>query len=399
MTRLKRRATITSPRLERPAARRGRSTRSVARREFRRIDPGVFLGKIALLAVLLAIFAGGIQARDEKTTRMCSLLLGLPFLILGWDSLTRPGGWAEVATNLLRFTLVPLAVLGSLVLAVPYSPRVLCQVGLGIMLAHGTELAHQALHKTGTGSGRWDPFLGSVLCEATGISFELFRWTHHLHHVNNGTAEDRESFDYSYGLLTSDSRAVRLIGFVWHVSMLAHFATLARRMGLAVSGRLRDRLREEYPVLTDRRALLVEREYRRMAAVLLAILLLCAAFRTAAPIAAWLVPVLVVWGPSHALIELSEHWACDVPNADVFVNTRSIRAGRFAQWLTNHNNAHVGHHSDMLVPLDKIEAYQEELLGSHDLKFLEDSYPAFFAKFFRYLWTGQLAGSEVTRSR
>ena len=73
----------------------------------------------------------------------------------------------------------------------------------------------------------------------------------------------------------------------------------------------------------------------------------------------WFIPFLFSI-PTHALVELPEHFGCNGQTPDVLKNTRSIRAGRFLIWFTNGNNYHAEHHWLPSVPTDKLEEVHRE---------------------------------------
>jgi fatty acid desaturase len=103
----------------------------------------------------------------------------------------------------------------------------------------------------------------------------------------------------------------------------------------------------------------------------------------------WIVPVVIGYGPAHALIELPEHFLCDRPSKNVFENTRSITGSWFSRWLTNANNHHVAHHYDSTVPIGNLAKYETLMLSKYEFRHKEQSYPRFYARVLKYLWTGQ----------
>jgi fatty acid desaturase len=301
-------------------------------RRFRRVEPRRFLGKVLLLLLLLALTGAG-TLRTHGAVR-----LGFQFL-------------------------------------------------LALLLAHATELVHQCLHKTATGFGAWDRVFGILLGLPTLVSYYYYQFWHLWHHRKNGTVEDRESFGYAYNLLKSPSRHVRWLGFLLHLSMALHYRSAARRMCLAVRGRLQGELRREAPGMPGGVARKIQANYRLMAAGLLSSAGVSVLFRSTLLIDLWLIPLLL-WGPIHALIELPEHICCDFPGPDPRKNTRSLQAGWFMCWLTNNNCNHVGHHSDMLVPMDKLVEYERHMLRRGRFKYMEKSYPSFYRRFLWFLWSG-----------
>lgn len=274
------------------------------------------------------------------------------------------------------------------ILFVGYPGKIIFQIGMGLLIAHATELVHQCIHRTATGSVRWDSFLGRLLGLPSGTSFWYYRWFHLWHHRHNGTEQDKESFGYAYQMMVDPAFSKRVVGFIRHLSMVGHYMTTARRMVLAVRGRLAGELILETPEMRAHTARQIQHDYLIMAGSLCAALLLSLLFRTYFVVEVWLIPLLVAWGPSHALIELPEHWGCDRPDPDVFVNTRSIKATRVARWLTNNNCNHVGHHYDMSVPMESLPAFETELALVRPFKYHQESYPRFYLQFLRSLYTG-----------
>jgi fatty acid desaturase len=259
---------------------------------------------------------------------------------------------------------------------------------LALLFAHTTELVHQCLHKTATGFGAWDRVFGVLLGLPTLVSYYYYQFWHLWHHRKNGTVEDRESFGYAYDLLKSPSRRIRWLGFLLHLSMVVHYWSAGRRMCLAVRGRLQGELRREAPGIPGRVARKIQTNYQLMAAGLLSSVAVSALFQTTLLIDLWLIPLLL-WGPVHALIELPEHICCDYPVSDPRKNTRSLQAGWFMRWLTNNNCNHVGHHSDMLVPMGKLVEYERHMFRREKFKYLEKSYPSFYLRFLGSLWSGR----------
>lgn len=357
--------------------------------QFRKVKARTFLLKLAVMATLIAIFSVGVVSTNVTVKQSSAALIALPALLCGGEALIAKGRRFEMLVQF--FTYAMLALL--LLCAAQFSPTLTCQFAIGALLAHGTQLAHQALHKTGVGKAAADTPIGLVLSGLTFASFGYYAWNHLRHHKHNGSEQDRESFAYGYALIESSSRRKRLLGLALHLSMAGHYLVAASRIVLAVRGRLQERLLQDHadmPVATARR---VEREYQYQALVLFIAVAVSVSLRTTILIDLWLAPVLIGWGPAQSLIETTEHWHCDVPNVDVFQNTRSLKAGVFARWYTNFNNCHVGHHHDMSVPIDMLPAYEALLAETENFRHLEESYPTFYRRFFRYVWNGAPAAS------
>lgn len=267
--------------------------------------------------------------------------------------------------------------------------KLVLQILQGALFAHGIELVHQCLHKTGTGSARVDYGMGMVLGWLPGVSFWRYLYWHFYHHAHNGQEDDKESFGYAYQLLQSPSRKMRLLGMFNHLSSISHYMTTFRRMALAVRGTLRSQLREATPEMPERIAYRIQRDYRIMAGILVtgvAITLIC---KTSIVVDLWFMPILIGYSWIHPLIELPEHFGCDRPSGDSLSNTRSIRASWFGRWFTNYNSNHVGHHTYPLIPMHKVPEVESLLLQDRGFKYLEESYPSFYLRFLRYVWSGK----------
>ncbi len=177
-----------------------------------------------------------------------------------------------------------------------------------------------------------------------------------------------------------------------HILMIGHWSTVCSHMFRACSGRLSEVLVAEYPSIPLQVVRKTVSEYRLMAVCTILVTTLSIYYSTSIFIDIWLIPLLAAWAPAHALIELPEHWRCDNPSSAVTSNTRSLRAGRVAAYITNHNDCHAGHHFDGRVPMDKLDLLEAMLHEHIGIKHLEDSYPAFYSRFLAYLWSGRFAG-------
>lgn len=266
------------------------------------------------------------------------------------------------------------------------SVKIASQFLLGLALAHQTELIHELLHQLATGNSKVDRFIGRILGIPVGVSFWFYRYWHLWHHGHVGTEEDQESFGYAYSLLTSRSRFRRLFGLLLHLSMLAHFSSTLRRMGLSAVFALAPRLLAKTPRMPRSTALRIQTDYQLMTAWSTFLVIASCVDSSLIIIDFWLIPLLF-WAPVHALIELPEHFECDNPEEDVCKNTRSIKTTGLLAWFVNGNCYHLGHHYDMLVPISKLGPFEQHIRLEHSLKHEESSYTAFFRRFFTYIWT------------
>jgi fatty acid desaturase len=264
--------------------------------------------------------------------------------------------------------------------------RFLAQVCIAGLLAHGTELVHQCLHKTGTHIASVDRAIGTILGFTTLLSFSHYQYWHFHHHKHNGSEKDRESFGYAYPMMLSKRRLVRVFGAVVHLSMVFYFYQTLQRAILGCTGRLaRSTTSIEFgPPPTVAKT--IQREYAAIGVILLCVIA-TVVFGLTTALNVWLIP-LIVWAPIHALIELPEHFHCDHPHRGERNNTRSIRAGQFMAWFTNGNCFHVGHHENMRVPMHNLRKYEEMLRKDEAFKHEEESYFCFFRRLALYILRG-----------
>lgn len=263
--------------------------------------------------------------------------------------------------------------------------RFALQILLGATFAHATELVHQCLHRTATGRAVWDHSFGMLLATPLGISFWRYLADHFRHHKD----VTMESFSYNYQRMESPSRRTRIAGFLRHLSMLDHYLGTLRWIGLAIFARFEEKVGQsgDRPNMGIVRR--IRRDYLLMAILLGTSVLVSIAFRTDFLIQLWLIPMLIGWAPIHALIELPEHWKCDTSSTDARLNTRSIRASTLARWYVNNNCNHVGHHHDISIAMEKLPDYETQLMAERPFRHFEESYPRFYFRFFRFLYSGR----------
>lgn len=263
--------------------------------------------------------------------------------------------------------------------------RIVFQILLGGVFAHATELIHQCLHRTATGRASRDQFFGMLIATPLGISFWRYLNDHFRHHKD----VTKESFSYNYQRMDSPSLAVRLSGFVRHVSMVDQFIETLRWIAAALMGKTEQRLAKVGPLPNPILIRRIQRDYLAMGGLLGLALLLSLSLRTDIVVQLWLVPMIIGWAPIHALIELPEHWRCETSSTNPRRNTRSIQAGRLARWYVNNNCNHVGHHHDISVAMERLPEYESTLMAEAPFIHFEPSYTRFYFRFFRYLLSGK----------
>jgi fatty acid desaturase len=239
---------------------------------------------------------------------------------------------------------------------------------LGLCFAHGVELQHQTLHHSSFRSKGANRFCGCMLGLPMFISFTLYRKRHLEHHGYLGTPKNKEFFDYSTQYSVNTLRDL-LIRF----SLIYHYRDLARNL---------KRLFRGLPILENMSNSLSRRvwiEYALMCLVIIGLLFFSFLVHEPWIILNWLVALFFVAGPVHALIEMPEHYQCDLKSRDMFKNTRSITSGAIASWFTNYNNLHVEHHMYPCIPLKQLREIHLEQKSK--IVFYEPTYITFFQKY------------------
>jgi len=282
--------------------------------------------------------------------------------ISNWTFAARMATWAGilVAGGILTAGSAPLTVALGIVI-------------LGIGIAHGVELCHQALHNTGFTHPRLNEIIGMALGLPLLVSFYEYRISHLAHHKNVGTPEDTEYFDYG-------ERPLTFRQFLATLSMRQHYMRFFRNFGLFLTDRPIPGVREKHqPTL---------RRYY-IAVIGFVVLLGAIGILTGTgwrPILTWIAAMVLVAGPVHALIEFPEHYKCNAQTKDVLHNTRSIQTGWFMTWFTNGNNFHVEHHMYPTVPLQNARQIHDILYPDH--AYHNNGYREFYISLFRDMRQG-----------
>jgi fatty acid desaturase len=241
---------------------------------------------------------------------------------------------------------------------------------LGLIYAHCVELQHQCLHNTAYRSKKWNRFVGVLLGLPSLVSFSDYQYSHMRHHRLLGTPQDKEFFNYDYKSLTT------IWQFIPHLLLVPHHKDVALSIFASLFGRLNRG--DANPKIVKK----IRQEYLIMALMLTTMAVISIVFQTFIFVKLWFIPFLIAI-PTHALIELPEHFGCEPQTTDVLKNTRTILAGKLAIWFTNGNNYHVEHHWLPSVPNDKFEDVHGSI--SSGIEYLEQSYWSFYWKFFKHL--------------
>ncbi|WP_437284350.1 fatty acid desaturase family protein [Sorangium sp. So ce406] len=245
-------------------------------------------------------------------------------------------------------------------------------VVLGLMFAHGVELQHQVLHRQGFRNKQLNELAGVLLGLPMLVSFAGYQASHLRHHKHLGTPENKEFFDYGdqYG----SSRVASLRLWFNRLMMPSHYASFAKNLWLSLVGR---RFSAERPDVSARMC----RDYVVMLLAIVALGAASCATHASLILLVWLLPLVLIATPVHALIEMPEHYRCDVSSTDVFRNTRTIRTNALMTWYTNGNNYHVEHHLMPSLPIDRLH----DLHGAihQNIEFFHPGYRDFYVALLR----------------
>ncbi len=260
----------------------------------------------------------------------------------------------------------------------PWPLKIPCAILQGAMFAHGIELQHELLHQ------RYYPMgvrraIGFWLGLPMLVDFARYTATHSHHHRMLGTPEDEESFTYDFSRLDS------VLPLVVHFSMVSHYRTALQSMAFALTNRLeqlRAAMGKAGPHQPTRVLRQMQQGYIAMAAVAILALVVAAIGRTTLPLQLWAIP-LAISGPVHALIELPEHWNCNLDSTSYFANTRTIYPSPLMAWFANGNCWHVEHHHSPALGMEALPELHGQLRDR--IVHFNNGYLEFYVEFWRSL--------------
>lgn len=231
-----------------------------------------------------------------------------------------------------------------------------------IMMAHGIELQHQALHENGFNNRLLNRVVGFFLGLPLLISYSHYKDRHIHHHQYVGTDQDSEFFQYS-------KENDNLGKFIYNLFMIPHWIRVSayifsaftnQSFGEVYNKKNENAIRNDYLIfglflLTSLLAIVL---LNKIELSRIFLLFFCAA-------------------PIHTLIELPEHLGCE-KDTDIFKNTRSIKSNWLMTWLTNGNNYHVEHHLIPSITPERLHILHERI--NDQILFKNNSYTEFIAK-------------------
>jgi fatty acid desaturase len=244
---------------------------------------------------------------------------------------------------------------------------VLAVVVIGAMYAHLVELQHECLHEHAY-NRRWCNRLIGYLCGIPMFSsFWHYKYEHLRHHAYLGTPLNQEFFNYRFHGLDS------VPGFARGCFHLGRYLDVAKDIGRSVVGRPNPRVTKQVA------AKKIRTEYLGFGLIVVG----AAAFTVVAGspllLFTWVIPALLLAEPIHFLIELPEHFGLNTQtDPNVLANTRTVRAGRFAQWFTNSNDVHTAHHYHQGVPMAQVRRLHKVI--NDRIETIDPSYWTFYRK-------------------
>lgn len=247
--------------------------------------------------------------------------------------------------------------------------KVIASIFLGCMFAHLIELQHELLHGLGIHHQKFNKIIGFLIGVPMLVVYADYRYHHMNHHRLLGTPENKEFFDYS-----NDKNS--LWSFFSMLFMVGHYKALF----IKIKNAFKPSHSQCMPDLIARN---IRRQYQLLTFIIVAAIGVSFYFHTAILIYVWLIPLLFVATPVHALIELPEHFGCQTNDVNVYMNTRTIRSGRIMNWFTNGNNFHVEHHMEPRMPIHQLSTLHGRI--KKNIVHLHSSYWQFYKSFFKDL--------------
>ncbi len=267
---------------------------------------------------------------------------------------------------------------GELVMSAALWKEVTGVILLGAIFAHGVELQHQVRHAQGFRNGYLNDMVGVVLGLPMLVSYADYKSSHLHHHKYLGTPENREFFDYGdqYGSLTLRS----VSGLITRLFMFQHYFRFVKNVAIVFS-------RRQYPNSSPNVSKQIVRDYLVMLSMIIIFAVITYFFGWKPVLMLWILPMSLIAAPVHALIEMPEHFRCDLESTDCFANTRTIKSNAFMNWFTNGNNYHVEHHLMPGLPIDRLYELHAKIHSRY--KYYNVSYREFYFNLLHFRARGE----------
>jgi fatty acid desaturase len=244
----------------------------------------------------------------------------------------------------------------------------------GLMFAHAIELQHQAIHYTGFQSRIMNRAVGFLLGIPMLSSFSHYQYVHLKHHKLLGTKKNIEFFEYK--------TVENTFNFIIRLFSLNRYFKAIKSLFKSICRSKHDK------GISDGINAKISNEYLAMFSIILSLLAISKTYHLTFLITSWIIPLILVAGPVHSLIELPEHYGCDKNNRNTFYNTRRIiNPSRFAIWITNGNNFHLEHHAFPTIPVEKLKYLWE--MYRNEAKYYNENYLEFYKEYFYKIMRGR----------
>ena len=253
-------------------------------------------------------------------------------------------------------------------------------MALGLMFAHGVELQHQVLHNQGINNRLTNEIVGIFLGIPMLVSYAGYQASHLRHHRDLGTPANKEFFDYGdqYG-----QKKASIFLWTYRLLMPSLYLSFIKNLWLTLWVR---KFKDEQQSVSQRMC----RDYLLMLLSISILAIYSYVTHSLVIIHIWLIPLIFVAGPVHALIELPEHFACNTQSKNVYDNTRTIKSNAFLTWFTNCNNYHVEHHLMPGLPIDRL--HDVHAVIHSQIQHYYPTYRSFYRSLFRNSLTTRTSG-------
>ena len=228
-------------------------------------------------------------------------------------------------------------------------PILICQALLGLVYAHGLELAHECLHENMYRAPRVNRLFGFVAGLPMLVSYTHYKYQHLHHHRYVGTSEDKELFDYREECLHNP---VTFLARALNVNRIPSFFLTLFQMCRGIYPEVCVSPRQRRQVLS---------EYLALAAIFAVATVLTVSGSTDVFLLVWFIPWLVFGEVFHFFIELPEHLGRDKMEKNIYINTRSYSCSTLFCYIINGNNYHVEHHLYPRVAMHNLNRLNKQL--------------------------------------
>ena len=241
----------------------------------------------------------------------------------------------------------------------------------GLIIAHGVELQHQAIHYTGFKNRFLNVISGNLLGLPTLNSFTHYQTLHNWHHQKIGTEDDVEFFNtHRINDRISPFKFILLLLRINDTIRLIYSRLLFKII-----------LPKNILYFNENKIPKIEKELALYRSIYFIFFISIIAGATSYKLLVnWILALLFyhIW---HFLFEFPEHYFCHSQIKSIYYNTRSITGNTISRYITNFNNFHVEHHLYPKLPMDYLIFIHNET--SPKIKYKNVSYLEFYINFFR----------------